>query len=99
MADQQDVGIRYPCEGMTLIMACRNTQRAQAAREKLYKDFGADVAGRKGADRKHLEKFQKNLVIDVCQLDLASVHSVFEFADNVSRTYVSSPLRLCCSHP
>ena len=91
MADQQDVGIRYPCEGMTLVMACRNTQRAEAAREKLYEEFRADVAGRKGADRKHLERFQKNLTIDICQLDLASVHSVFEFADKVSRTYVQLP--------
>ncbi|ETW84523.1 hypothetical protein HETIRDRAFT_312795 [Heterobasidion irregulare TC 32-1] len=87
VADQQDVGILYPCEGMTLIMACRNTQRAEAARVKLYEEFRADVAGRKGADRKHLERFQQNLTIDICQLDLASVHSVFEFADKVSRAY------------
>ena len=69
-------------------MACRNTQRAEAVREKLYEEFRADVAGRKGADRKHLERFQQNLTIDICQLDLASVHSVFESADKVSRTYV-----------
>ena len=77
-------------------MACRNRQRAEAARAKLLELFEDDVArlylrrrGSKpdgsGAERR-VEAFRSKLVVAVHLLDLASVRSTLAFADEVART-------------
>jgi 3-keto steroid reductase len=95
-AEDEPQGIEYPCAGLTLIMACRSRQRAEDARKKLLKLFEDDVArlllrssGREAeTERRRVEKFCENLVVEVHLLDLASVQSTLAFADEVSRTYV-----------
>ncbi|KAN0113442.1 hypothetical protein V8E52_007723 [Russula decolorans] len=94
-AEDEPQGIEYPCAGLTLIMACRSRQRAEDARKKLLKLFEDDVArlllrssGREAeTERRRVEKFCENLVVEVHLLDLASVQSTLAFADEVSRTY------------
>ena len=80
-------------------MACRNWQRAEAARAKLLELFEDDVAwfynfylrrrrsklGGVGAERR-VEAFRAILVVAVHLLDLASVRSTLAFADEVVRT-------------
>lgn len=82
--------VAYPCAGLTLIMACRNRQRAEAARAQLLELFEKDVTPLRqstpgGAER--VAAFRKNLVIAVHSLDLASVRSTLAFADEVAHTY------------
>jgi 3-keto steroid reductase len=90
----EEPGVEYPCTGLTLIMACRNRQRADAARAKLLELFEDDVAfylrkGSKsdgGGAQRRVEAFRANLVVAVHLLDLASVRSTLAFADEVART-------------
>ncbi|KAA1466053.1 NAD(P)-binding protein, partial [Dentipellis sp. KUC8613] len=86
---QADQGFTYPCDGLTLIMACRNAQRAEAARDKLLKTFEEDVQRRRHepGHLAHAKKFRENLEIKIHKLDLASVQSVLEFGDEIGRTY------------
>ena len=64
-------------------MACRNRQRAEAARTQLLEQFEKDVA-RSSPER--VAVFRKNLIVAIHTLDLASVQSTLAFADEVSRT-------------
>jgi len=86
--DDKASGLEYPCSGLTLIMACRSQQRAEAARKELFKLFEHDVAPLRatpgGAER--IVAFRANLVVSVHLLDLASVQSTLAFADEVART-------------
>ena len=86
--DDKVSSLEYPCSGLTLIMACRSRQRAEAARKKLLELFERDVAPLKstpgGAER--VAAFRSNLVVSVHLLDLASVQSTLAFADEVTRT-------------
>ena len=86
--DDKISGLEYPCSGLTLIMACRSRQRAEAARKELLELFERDVAPLRaapgGAER--IAAFRANLVVSVHLLDLASVHSTLAFADEVART-------------
>lgn len=70
-------------------MACRNRQRAEAARAQLLELFERDVARLRtavpgGAER--VAAFRANLVIAIHVLDLASARSTLAFADEVVRT-------------
>ena len=93
-AEDEPQGIEYPCAGLTLIMACRSRQRAEDARKKLLKLFEDEVArlllsnsGHEAEkERRRVEKFCENLVVEVHLLDLASVQSTLAFADEVSHT-------------
>ncbi|KAI0253127.1 hypothetical protein BJV78DRAFT_1123519 [Lactifluus subvellereus] len=82
-------GLEYPCAGLTLIMACRSRQRAEAARTQLLALFESDVARLGGSPgvAERVEAFRANLVVEIHMLDLASVHSTLAFADEVARTY------------
>jgi hypothetical protein len=42
--DDDERGLEYPCAGLTLIMACRSRQRAEAARAQVLQLFEHDVA-------------------------------------------------------
>ncbi|KAJ7499408.1 3-keto sterol reductase [Mycena latifolia] len=76
-------------DGLTLIMACRSTQRAEAARKELYNELDAHIAGLRahpGYDG-HAEVFRDNLKIEVEYLDLATLSTVFSFAAHMSKQY------------
>ena len=78
------------CDGLTIIMACRNMKRAEAARAKLLKlldTYVAKLKNQPGYDG-HAEAFQKNVALDTRELDLAIMGSVFKFATGVTQTYV-----------
>lgn len=75
--------IAYPCEGLTLIMACRNRQRAEVARTQLLEQFEEDVASLR---EERVAAFRKNLVVAIHLLDLASVRSTLAFADEIVHT-------------
>ena len=95
-AGADEPGVEYPCAGLTLVMACRNRQRAEAARAKLLEMFEDDVArfylARRGSRRadggaaeRRVEAFRAGLVVAVHLVDLASVRSSLAFADEVAR--------------
>jgi hypothetical protein len=74
-------------DGLTLILACRSKQRAEAARVKLY-----DIADELVRRAKHspdydgrAEIFRKNLHIALHIIDLADIQSVFRFADEITQ--------------
>ncbi|RDB19578.1 3-keto-steroid reductase [Hypsizygus marmoreus] len=88
-SDTSDLGLSSGYDGLTLIMACRSTKRAEAARTELLGLLDAHVAKlrkRKDYDG-HADEFRKNVVIDIVSLDLAMISSVFKFADEVSTKY------------
>ncbi|KAJ7727909.1 hypothetical protein B0H16DRAFT_246781 [Mycena metata] len=76
-------------DGLTLIMACRSTQRAETARKELYQELDAHIARlRTRADYDgHADVFRRNLKIEVERLDLAELSSVFTFAAQISDRY------------
>ncbi|CAE6420776.1 unnamed protein product [Rhizoctonia solani] len=73
-----------PADGLTLILACRNAQRAETARAGLYKLIDKEVASR---NTPHAQSFRKNLDIEIVKLDLSSVESVFECAADVRKRF------------
>ena len=85
-------GLEYPCAGLTLIMACRSRQRAEAARTQLLALFESDMARlrRSPTMAKRVEAFRANLIVEIHTLDLASVQSTLAFAEDVARTWVLS---------
>jgi 3-keto steroid reductase len=71
-------------------MACRSTQRAEAARKELYLELDAHIAQlrtKPGYDG-HADVFRRNLKIEVEYLDLAVLGSVFNFAAQLSKQFV-----------
>ena len=86
--DYRASDLEYPCSGLTLIMACRSRQRAEAARKELLELFERDVAPMRGypGGAERIAAFRANFVISIHLLDLASVQSTLAFADEVART-------------
>ena len=78
------------CEGLTLILACRSSKRAEAARNKLLQAVDVVIAKRKGEGTfdSHAQEFFKNLDIVIHLVDLASVRSVLQFAEEISQQCV-----------
>ena len=81
------------CDSLTLILACRSRQRAEAAKQQLYDLLDQHIAQLQRFTHYdgHAEKFRRNLVIAIHTIDLAHVRSIFNFADEVAQTLVSSP--------
>ncbi|KAJ7179606.1 3-keto sterol reductase [Mycena filopes] len=76
-------------DGLTLVMACRSTQRAETARKDLYQELDAHIAqlrARTDYDG-HADVFRRNLKIEVERLDLAELNSVFAFAAQMTTRY------------
>ncbi|KAJ7895983.1 hypothetical protein B0H14DRAFT_2679893 [Mycena olivaceomarginata] len=73
-ADSHGSEETVPVDGLTLIMACRSTQRAEAARKELYLELDAHIA-------------QAAHETGVEYLDLAVLGSVFNFAAHLSKQY------------
>ncbi|KAF9224356.1 NAD(P)-binding protein [Gyrodon lividus] len=82
-------GLEIRCDGLTLILACRSKQRAEAARAKLYDLVDKHVQRLKNLPDYdgHAEIFRKNLNIAIHTVDLSYIQSVFRFADEISQTY------------
>ncbi|KAJ6543894.1 hypothetical protein B0H19DRAFT_956163 [Mycena capillaripes] len=76
-------------DGLTLIMACRSTQKAETARKELYQELDAHIAqlrARSDYDG-HADIFRRNLKIEVEYLDLAVLSSVFNFSARLAKQY------------
>ncbi|KAG2363859.1 NAD(P)-binding protein [Suillus spraguei] len=75
--------------GLTLILACRSRQRGEVAREELYQ-FADQQVRRfeilRGYDG-YAKTFRKHLTIVVHTIDLSRIQTVFQFADEVIKTY------------
>ncbi|TDL29187.1 hypothetical protein BD410DRAFT_8081 [Rickenella mellea] len=78
-----------PCDGLTLIMACRRVKIAETARTKLLKLLDADIARQKRTKSYdgHAEVFRKNLRIDIQYIDLAVVRSIMDFGETIRVGY------------
>ncbi|KAH7916119.1 NAD(P)-binding protein [Hygrophoropsis aurantiaca] len=76
-------------DGLTLILACRSKQRAEVAKEKLYKLVDDHIARLRTSPQYdgHADTFRSNLTIAVHTVDLSHIQSVFRFADEVSTKY------------
>ena len=77
-------------DGLTLVMACRSQKRAMKARAQLLKILDAHVEKerrRPGYDG-HAERFRENVQVAFHHVDMTDTKSVFEFCDEISRTYV-----------
>ena len=68
--------------GLTLIMVCRNMQKAEAARGKLLSSLDRILGTRraKGIADEHGQNFRENLVIEIEKCDFVSVTSVIDCA-------------------
>ncbi|KAF8583988.1 hypothetical protein K439DRAFT_1389992 [Ramaria rubella] len=78
-----------PTKHLTLVLACRSAKRANAARRLLLEFLNKEVARQRaspGYDG-YAEEFSKGLCIDCLPLDLASMDSVFDFADEACQRY------------
>jgi len=78
-----------PCDGLTLILACRNEKRALAARKSLLEDFESHILKertRAGYDG-HAERFAKNLDVRIHTIDTADLSSVFRFGRELRQKY------------
>jgi hypothetical protein len=92
----ESVDFDFPCEGLTLIMACRSKKRAQVARDQLFSlldSFILNLRKQPGYDG-HADTFRKNVQIDIHELDLGMLKSVGEFTRTVSAKCV--PYSCCC---
>ncbi|THH33802.1 hypothetical protein EUX98_g466 [Antrodiella citrinella] len=78
-----------PCDGLTLILACRNEQRALAARQQLLEDFDSHVHKERTRPGYNglAERFRDNLDIRIHTVDTANLSSVFRFARELAQKY------------
>ncbi|KAJ7590820.1 hypothetical protein C8J56DRAFT_543925 [Mycena floridula] len=80
---------KLPCEGLTLILACRNASRGAAAQKLLYSSLDAHIRklSRSANYDGHADIFRRNLRIEVHILNLAILRSVLEFSQEISQKY------------
>ncbi|TFK74365.1 3-keto sterol reductase [Pluteus cervinus] len=78
-----------PCEGIILIMACRNEKRAELARQKLYHFLDAHVARLQVQPdyNGYAGSFRKNVKIEIHLINLSSMQAVFSCGDEIARKY------------
>jgi 3-keto steroid reductase len=64
--------------GLTLIMVCRNVEKAEAARDKLLSYLNRILGARraKGIPDEYGQNFRQNLVIEIEKCDFTSIKSV-----------------------
>ena len=80
-------------KGVTLIMACRNMKRADAARTKLLHWFSQQIREverktLKKEDKEHARAFSRDCDVKIAELDLASFGSVVEFSTRIKQLSV-----------
>lgn len=68
-------------------MACRSVKRAETARDKLLQLLDTYIEGlKKNPDEYiHAKQFRELVDIQIHQLDLAVMNSVFKFSEEISR--------------
>ncbi|KZT20333.1 3-keto sterol reductase [Neolentinus lepideus HHB14362 ss-1] len=78
-----------PWDGLTLVLACRNVAKAEAAHQKLHQFAETEVTQHRKwpSYDGHGDEFLQKLSIDVLPLDLAVLDSVFKFGHDVMRRY------------
>jgi 3-keto steroid reductase len=87
-SDHCPSGGLVPCQGLTLVMACRNRERAETARMELYQCLDASLARRrKSDDSLYGDIFRANLRIDIIKLDLGVMETVLEAGRELSERY------------
>ncbi|KAF9042965.1 hypothetical protein BJ165DRAFT_1481981 [Panaeolus papilionaceus] len=70
-------------QGLTLVMACRNVEKANAACHELlrwFDDYVQELSQEEGFDEAHARNFMENCEVRVEEVDLASFKSVVQFA-------------------
>ena len=79
--------------GLTLILVCRNVQKAEAARGKLLSHLDQILERRKatGVPDEYGQKFRQNLAIEIEKCDFTSVTSVVECARGMRARSVLPP--------
>ncbi|GBE87210.1 hypothetical protein BKA93DRAFT_769753 [Sparassis latifolia] len=84
-----DTAFEFAHAGLTIIMACRDLKRAEAAREKLYTLIDERIMSMLQGSSEHdyAVKFRENLVLAIHRLDLSSVQSVLDFGAEISQEY------------
>lgn len=72
-----------PCTGLTLILACRNVQKADQARTELLHLLETEVARQKTAPGYdgHADVFARGVRIETHYVDLSIMSSVLKFAE------------------
>jgi 3-keto steroid reductase len=73
-------------------MACRSTERAEAARKELYQALDVHIVqlrSQRDYDG-HADVFRRNLKIEIEYLDLSVLSSVFNFSVQMSKQYVAT---------
>jgi 3-keto steroid reductase len=85
--------------GLTLVMVCRNMQKAEAARGKLlsYLDRILETRRARGATDEYGQNFRQNLVIEIEKCDFTSVKSVVDCARGMRAK--SAPYHLSSRSP
>ncbi|KIP09853.1 hypothetical protein PHLGIDRAFT_102186 [Phlebiopsis gigantea 11061_1 CR5-6] len=85
----QDVAPTESYDGATLILACRSEKKALEAKQRLLQGLDRRIAaGRRRADYDgHADVFRANLKIGFHQVDMSDAHSVFQFCEEIARTY------------
>ncbi|KAJ3875970.1 hypothetical protein F5051DRAFT_454166 [Lentinula edodes] len=78
-----------PCEGITLIMACRSVQRAEVARQKLLQILDERVEALRNTPSYdgHAEYFRKNVQIKIHSVDLSSLETIPKFVQELEISY------------
>ncbi|PIL26422.1 hypothetical protein GSI_12179 [Ganoderma sinense ZZ0214-1] len=78
-----------PHEGLTIIMACSDARRAEAARTQLYALLDQHISGlQQGSqERGYATTFRSNVKLELETLDLASMNSVVAFGKTVNQKY------------
>ena len=81
-------------DGVTLIMACRNMKRADAARNQLLQWFDAELGRiqRTQEDEEYVRLFREGCNVQIAELDLANFSSMLKFAVAMNRMYVASKI-------
>lgn len=91
--DGKNEGVQIPpCDGLTLILACRSIQRAEAAHNRLHELLDVHVEKQKklpGYDG-HADLFRSNVKIEIEYLDLAKMSTIFQFSRNIKNKYVKT---------
>jgi 3-keto steroid reductase len=85
----------FPCEGITLILACRSQARAMAARQTLLDSLRAELA-RKVLKRSDRDRLMDSVEIVWEGLDLSEMGNVHDFITRVQHKWV---LSLASSQP
>ncbi|KAF9076702.1 hypothetical protein BDP27DRAFT_1313759 [Rhodocollybia butyracea] len=78
-----------PCEGITLIMACRSIQRAEIARTKLLQILDKHIEMLRNAPNYdgHAASFRRNVKIAIHSIDLSSLKSIPKFVQELQNRY------------